>query len=127
MITSTSSAAGNTGSPKQRDGVLAGFLAAQLVGDALHIAELAVSLDHQQQGLGRALMAAADARAGDLGLAALTLTTFTDVPWNAPFYEKLGFEKLTADSLDDRLADILARRNRAGLAETLRDAQTPPR
>jgi hypothetical protein len=27
-----------------------------------------------------------------LGLTSLTLTTFRDVPWNAPFYAKLGFE-----------------------------------
>jgi hypothetical protein len=28
------------------------------------------------------------------GLAALTLTTFTDVPWNMPYYERLGFRHL---------------------------------
>jgi hypothetical protein len=29
------------------------------------------------------------------GFDAVTLTTFRDVPWNGPFYEKLGFRPLT--------------------------------
>jgi hypothetical protein len=29
------------------------------------------------------------------GLTSLTLTTFRDVPWNAPFYARLGFEYVT--------------------------------
>jgi len=28
-------------------------------------------------------------------MTALTLTTFRNVPWNAPFYARLGFEKMT--------------------------------
>jgi hypothetical protein len=29
------------------------------------------------------------------GLPAVTLTTFRDVPWNGPFYAKLGFRELS--------------------------------
>ncbi|RUQ46321.1 GNAT family N-acetyltransferase, partial [Corynebacterium pseudodiphtheriticum] len=35
---------------------------------------------------------------------AVTLTTFKHVPWNAPFYTRLGFKPET----DPRLAQILA-------------------
>jgi hypothetical protein len=45
--------------------------------------------------------------ARDLGLNALTLTTFRDVPWNAPFYARFGFETLAPGELDPRLEAIL--------------------
>lgn len=76
------------------DGVV-GFLTAEIFDDELHIWELAVARDAQQQGLGRKLMDAAEASARERGLAAETLTTFVDVPWNAPFYARLGFGLLS--------------------------------
>jgi GNAT superfamily N-acetyltransferase len=84
-----------------------GFLTAERIEEDLHIWEISVRLDHQGQGIGRRLIEAASAYAGDAGLAALTLTTFRDLPWNAPFYTKLGFETLKPDEMDRRLARIL--------------------
>lgn len=37
-------------------------------------------------------MDAAEAWARQQGLKVMTLTTFTDVPWNAPYYARLGFQ-----------------------------------
>ncbi|MDP1736724.1 MAG: GNAT family N-acetyltransferase [Caulobacter sp.] len=71
-----------------------GFVLGEVVCDALHIWELAVAQAHQQQGLGRRLMQAAEDWARDRGLAALTLTTFSTVPWNGPFYSRLGYQRL---------------------------------
>lgn len=31
------------------------------------------------------------------GLGALTLTTYVEVPWNGPYYERLGFRYLTTE------------------------------
>ena len=47
------------------------------------------------QGRGRALVEAVCSWAAANGYPAVTLTTFRDVPWNAPFYSKLGFRELT--------------------------------
>jgi predicted GNAT family acetyltransferase len=52
-------------------------------------------LDWQGKGVGRQLIACAVEHARKLGLTSLTLTTFRDVPWNAPFYARLGFEIVT--------------------------------
>ena len=47
--------------------------------------------DHGRQGIGRSLVMKAVERAKELGHDFLYLTTFKYVPWNAPFYERLGF------------------------------------
>ena len=61
----------------------------------------------QWRGLGRRLVALAADHTRALGLASVTLNTFRDVAWNAPFYEKLGFRVLLEAELTPRLADIL--------------------
>lgn len=38
----------------------------------------------------------------------LTLTTFLDVPWNAPYYRSLGFEVLPQEDLGPELSACLA-------------------
>jgi GNAT superfamily N-acetyltransferase len=72
-----------------------GFLLAEAHPLSLFIVELSVDLDWQGKGIGRQLIACAAEHARKKGLTSLTLTTFRDVPWNAPFYEKLGFEYVT--------------------------------
>lgn len=47
--------------------------------------------EHGQRGLGKLLVERAISRARELGYSELYLTTFRHLPWNAPFYEKLGF------------------------------------
>ncbi|MCF8585236.1 GNAT family N-acetyltransferase [Enterobacter asburiae] len=72
-----------------------GFILAEAHPSSLFIVELSVDLDWQGKGIGRQLIACVADHARTLGLASLTLTTFRDVPWNAPFYARLGFEKMT--------------------------------
>lgn len=88
------------------DAVPVGFIGAEKTRDALHIWELAVHLDFQGKGIGRALMDEAMRTAKRDGLPAVTLTTFRDVAWNEPFYRKLGFRTL-ADAMPARLHAIL--------------------
>lgn len=92
-----------------------GFLCAAVVGDNLHIHELSVCQEAQGQGLGRQLLDQAIQAARAAGLHAVTLTTFAEVPWNGPFYARLGFKVLAAEHLDDRLAAILAEERAHGL------------
>ena len=87
---------------------MAGFLVNEPFRRELHIWEFSVHPDYQQRGIGAGLLRACAIDARNSGFAALTLTTFRDVPWNAPFYERLGFEEVTALDAHPRLAGELA-------------------
>ena len=69
-----------------------GFVTVRLVDDGAHVDQLSVLPAHGRRGIGRALLDRAVDWARDEGLAGVTLTTFRDVPWNAPFYRTVGFE-----------------------------------
>lgn len=85
-----------------------GFLAGKIEDGGLHIEEIDVVLERQKQGHGRRLIERAADWARDLGLAALTLTTFRSVAWNGPFYARLGFVELSPAQTPAWLAAILA-------------------
>ena len=69
----------------------------------------------QGHGTGRALIAAIADEGRRRNLPAVTLTTFRTVPWNAPFYARLGFVTITGAALNARLAAVLKREARHGL------------
>ena len=69
-----------------------GFASVEVVDGAAHIWQLSVDPDFGRQGRGRALVERVCAWAQEQRLASVTLTTFRDVPWNAPFYARMGFE-----------------------------------
>mgnify|MGYP003145605025 FL=1 len=87
---------------------LIGFIATEPFGRELHVWEFNVHPDWQGRGIGAALLRGCMIDAGNSGFTALTLTTFAEVPWNAPFYRRLGFADLDADA-DPRLAGELAK------------------
>ena len=100
-----------------------GFLCAEAFGAELHIWELAVAQDAQGAGLGAQLMQQAITCATrDSRFARLTLTTFRDVPFNAPFYKRLGFGVLNDSELDVRLEQTLAAGEAHGLPRGIRCA-----
>jgi GNAT superfamily N-acetyltransferase len=90
-----------------------GFVLVKLVDGAAHIEQVSVHPDHQGRGLGRALIDHVDSWAAGQGLPALTLTTFRDVPWNGPYYARLGFQEL--DELTPGLVAIRAEETAFGL------------
>jgi hypothetical protein len=53
--------------------------------------------------------------AEERGYLAVTLTTFRDVPWNMPFYARLGFEEIPAATLTPALRSVLEDEARRGL------------
>lgn len=76
------------------DQVIAYLIAEQIDGN-LHIEQVSVHPDHAGKGIGRHLIDQAATEARAAGLPAMTLTTFRDVPWNAPYYERrCGFRIL---------------------------------
>jgi GNAT superfamily N-acetyltransferase len=115
-------AAGTLWVAEDAGGSPVGFLSAERATDELHIWEMAVRVEAQGQGIGGRLLAAAAHHARSQGLLAVTLTTFRDVPWNAPLYARHGFRILDAVELGDRLETVLKREVAAGLPATRRCA-----
>jgi GNAT superfamily N-acetyltransferase len=68
-----------------------------------HLQELDVHPAHGRRGIGRRLVIAVCRWAKARGYAAVTLTTFRDVPWNMPFYARLGFEEVPTEALSPAL------------------------
>jgi GNAT superfamily N-acetyltransferase len=88
------------------DGEVVAYLVVDVVADAAHIEQVSVDPRHGRQRIGRDLVETAAAWASRHGLTTLTLTAFTDVPWNAPYYRRLGFTALTEHELSPELAAI---------------------
>jgi ribosomal protein S18 acetylase RimI-like enzyme len=116
----------------QRDGLLwcavagggevAGYAIAFWVGGDLHLDEIDVHPAHQQRGVGRALIDVVCAHARANGAPRLTLTTFRPVPWNMPWYERLGFVAFAEGALPPQLSEIFEEEISRGLAREQRVA-----
>ena len=91
------------------------YLIADRVDGNLHVEQVSVDPAHARQGIGRALIEHLAGLARAEGVPALTLTTFTDVPWNAPYYERCGFRRLAEDELTPGLRAIREREAEHGL------------
>jgi GNAT superfamily N-acetyltransferase len=70
------------------------YLLMDMVDGLFHIEQVSVHPEAAGRGLGRELIEHLDAQAAQQQVPALTLTTFADVPWNAPYYARLGFTVL---------------------------------
>lgn len=103
-------------------GEVAGYAIACRIGDALHLDEIDVHPVHQQRGIGAALVRAVRARAESLGAKYLTLTTFRHVPWNQPWYERLGFVAFEERAIPSALRAIYEQEIARGLARERRVA-----
>jgi GNAT superfamily N-acetyltransferase len=85
-----------------------------------HIDQVTVHPDHARQGLGRSLILEAGRWAAKRGLQGLTLTTFLDVPWNAPYYRRLGFREVPENHWSAGIRRVVA-------AETAHELNRWPR
>lgn len=92
------------------------YLLLDIVDNNAHVEQVSVHPDHARQGLGRKLLDTAADWAAQHSLPALTLTTYRDVPWNAPYYERLGFRTLTEAQMTAGLRAIRAHEASRGLA-----------
>ncbi|MFJ8884602.1 GNAT family N-acetyltransferase [Streptomyces sp. NPDC102402] len=91
------------------------YLIAEHVDGNLHVEQVSVHPDHARRGTGRALLGRLADHAVAAGVPALTLTTFTDVPWNAPYYLRCGFRVLDDTELGPGLTEIRRREAAHGL------------
>lgn len=88
-----------------RDHPVAYLLVEPLDGWA-HVEQVSVHPDHAGLRLGSRLLDEADAWAKQHDLAGLTLTTFEHVPWNAPYYQRLGFHTIDDAAVPAGLREI---------------------
>jgi GNAT superfamily N-acetyltransferase len=79
--------------PDEQDVPIA-YLVAEWVDGNVHIEQVSTHPDAAGRGLGRDLIEHVAGWARGRGAPALTLTTFVEVPWNGPYYERLGFRRL---------------------------------
>ena len=99
-------------------GSVVGFAVAWVVDGEGHLDEVAVTPEHGRRGVGRALVDEVVAWTVAQGLPSVTLTTFRDVPWNRPYYERLGFHVVT--TLTPALQALLDEQATWGLDPSLR-------
>lgn len=76
------------------DDAPAGYAVAGPLAGFLHLREVSVDPAHGRRGVGSALVGAVLSAAGQSGCGGVSLTTFRFVPFNRPFYARLGFAEL---------------------------------
>ena len=102
-----------------REGVV-GFAHLIWVGEFAHLEEVDVEPDFARRGIGRGLVEAACDWARRHESERITLSTFRDVAWNAPFYESAGFVAIVADDLSPALCALREHEKHDGLDPTKR-------
>lgn len=80
-----------------------------------HVEQVTVHPGARGQRLGAALLDAAQGWSARHASGALTLTTFTDVPWNAPYYRRLRFADVTEQEMGPGLRAVVAHEAAIGL------------
>ncbi|MDH6238379.1 GNAT family N-acetyltransferase [Cryobacterium sp. CG_9.6] len=73
------------------------YLLVEPLDGAMHVEQVTVHPSVARRGIGARLLDVANERATERKLDALTLTTFRDVPWNAPYYTRLGFGVIASE------------------------------
>jgi ribosomal protein S18 acetylase RimI-like enzyme len=90
-----------------------GYIRVEVVDGQAHIEGLSVRPRQMRRGVGTALVSAACQWAAEQGFDQITLCTFTDVPWNGPFYARQGFREEPV--LTPQLLELRQHEQRLGL------------
>ena len=93
------------------------FILSDIVDDNMHIEQVSTHPSQAHKGLGAALIEHVAEVAVDSGYPAMTLTTYVDVPWNGPYYARLGFDEIRDDDLTPGLVAIRRHEAELGLDE----------
>ncbi|MCC7106848.1 MAG: GNAT family N-acetyltransferase [Chloroflexi bacterium] len=101
-------------------GEIVGFALVVEIEGYAHLDELNVLPSHGRKGIGSALLTTVCAWAKDVGYSAVTLRTFRDVPWNAPFYRRLGFRIVDSSALSAAHVALEASEQQRGLRTDIR-------
>ena len=87
------------------DDQVVGYALGMDVGHQPHLEQVSVLPEYGGRNIGALLVAAVAGWARGLG-DSLTLSTFRDLAWNAPWYERLGFVTLAEDELTAPLLEV---------------------
>lgn len=99
---------------------LAAFVMFRPLEDSLYIEQVDVAPAFEGRRIGAALIDAVAERAAMTGRARLTLSTFREVPWNAPYYRRLGFADIADETLSPALQTVRREHVARGLDERAR-------
>ena len=80
-----------------------------------HIEQVTVHPRYARRGIGRVLIEEAARWATERGRDEMTLTTFENVPWNAPYYRRLGFREVAEAQWSDGIRQIVQSERDHGL------------
>jgi len=92
-----------------------GFVICLVVDGQAHLKELSVMRCHMKKGIGRRLVATSIEWAKAKNFQWLTLTTYRDIPFNAPFYLSLGFTSFETGETWPCLSSIRENEKKTGL------------
>lgn len=92
-----------------------GFVRLEVIDGQAHVEQLAVSPEFARAGIGRSLVMAVKAWAHEAGFSQMTLLTFAEVPFNAPFYASCGFVELSAGEMGPELTALRRKEEELGL------------
>lgn len=98
-----------------------------------HIQQVTLSPEFAGQKIGAKLVKHVEAWASSQGFQQISLTTFRDVPWNAPYYQRLGFNVVSDEELleaknvalkdvvdEEKGVEVLARWPRVAMRKSLK-------
>lgn len=109
-----------------------GFAHVLLLDGQWHLEQLVVDPAHGRRGFGAALLDAVCREVASRGGRRVTLRTYADVPWNAPFYARHGFVELMPEpdwmsslrETEERLG-LMRLGHRVAMQRTLPSAEAP--
>ena len=106
---------------------VAGYISAELLDGNAHVAQVSVAPSYAGRALGRAMIEFVEDWGRASGCPATTLTTFRDVPWNGPYYLRLGYRVLSDKGIGPELARTMAHEaSLPGIDASLRCAMVKP-
>lgn len=92
-----------------------GFAMAEVVDRQAYLTELDVLPEFGRQGIGSRLVGAVAEWAKTCDFDSLSLITFRHLPWNAPFYEKLGFFIIDSAEHGPELVGLMEEERQVGI------------
>ena len=95
--------------------IVVGYAIAREVDDTLYLQQIDVEPEHGRRGIGSALVNTVCDWAKQQGYSIVSLSTFRDLPWNAPFYSKLRFNPVDEAELTTGFQQIRLKEFEAGL------------
>ncbi|HAO34605.1 MULTISPECIES: GNAT family N-acetyltransferase [unclassified Hyphomonas] len=87
-------------------GAPVGFALVSLRGGMLYLDQISVHPDQGQRGIGAALLTRVIDEAKRRKLRRVALSTFRDLPWNAPFYAKHGFREIRRSDMAEWMLEL---------------------